>query len=186
MDNNKGFTLIELLVSIAIFGIVIAAVFGFMISGSKTYSNINGKVDLQTNAQLTMNFLEEYLIDCDEAIYDKEDTTNKINSLYIINKATTNYSVYIFKFYGNNHSIYFIQGTAKKQADGSFICDHLESPALLSDMISAFKPTLSDTGDHQNVVSVKLTITFKNYSTEIISSKLIALRNKPAYKIVVE
>jgi len=177
MDNNKGFTLIELLVSIAIFGIVIAAVFGFMLSGTKSYSNINSRVDLQTNSQLTMNFLEEYLIDCDEAFYNSAD------SLYIINKATVDYTAYVFQYDSSKKSIFFKQGTAKKNADGSYTCT-LESPALLTDLAESFSISrdLSGSGDNIDASSAEIKVTFKNYSSEIKSAKFIAFRNEPSYK----
>ena len=179
MDNNKGFTLIELLVSIAIFGIVIAAVFGFMISGTRSYSHINSTVDLQTNSQLTMNFLEEYLIDCDEAFYNNDSDT-----IYIINKAAPDNIVYIFKYDNSQNSILFRQGKAQIQANGSYLCFDLGDTAVLSNMVSYFNVdhNLTGSGDNLEAVSVELHATFVNNSSEITSTKLIAFRNKPAFK----
>ena len=196
MENNKGFTLVELLVSFAIFGIVLAAVFGFMISGTKSYTNVNGKIELETSSQLTMSFISEYLIDCDEALYYQD--TNGIRTLYVINKATSEYStLYIFKFSNADKSIYFSQGKANKNPDGSYSYDSLgvSTPELLTNLIKpepSTNPTKSFTVECKTaesdkgptVTSVKLTIQFENYSSQFCSSKTIALRNSPNFAIV--
>lgn len=61
--NNRGLTLVELLVAIAIFGIISIAIFGFMITGSQSYKSTSTDVNIQYEAQLTMNQLQDLIID---------------------------------------------------------------------------------------------------------------------------
>ena len=43
-NDNRGFTLVELIVSIAIFSIVMLMAFSFMVSGARTFSNVNSRI----------------------------------------------------------------------------------------------------------------------------------------------
>ncbi len=63
-NDNRGFTLVELIVSFAIFGILIAAVGGFLVSGSRSYSSIFSNISLQTQSQTAMDAIEDRLMDC--------------------------------------------------------------------------------------------------------------------------
>ncbi|MEG1848279.1 MAG: prepilin-type N-terminal cleavage/methylation domain-containing protein [Lachnospiraceae bacterium] len=80
MSRNKGFTLIELVVSIAILGVVGLAVMGFMTTGSRTYTNVNEEVDLQYEAQLSVNQLRDLIIDANRGVaYGLEDVNHKFH-----------------------------------------------------------------------------------------------------------
>ncbi|NLH02001.1 MAG: prepilin-type N-terminal cleavage/methylation domain-containing protein [Clostridiales bacterium] len=179
MKDNKGFTLVELIVCLAIFGIVAAAAFGFMLSGAKSFSTVGGRIDAQTHSQITMNFINEYLIDCDEAIYYNADTC----TLCIINKpvnpADKLYSAYIFRYSGRNLS--FSQGTAEKSG-GSYIC-RIGEQDLLSDKTESFSVYLKNGGtDSLTVLSAEVDISFANQGSSAVEcSKTVALRNKPVY-----
>lgn len=61
--DQKGFTLVELLVAVAIAAIVGGAVFGFMIVGARSFSSTSTEVNLQYEAQLAFNQLQDILID---------------------------------------------------------------------------------------------------------------------------
>ena len=61
--DNQGFTLIELLVSIAIVAIVAVSIAAFMIVGSRTYASTSSEVNLQYEAQLAFNQLQDLIID---------------------------------------------------------------------------------------------------------------------------
>ena len=46
-NNDHGFTLVELIVSIALLGIIAVAAAGFLVTGTRTYTNVNYSVRLQ-------------------------------------------------------------------------------------------------------------------------------------------
>ena len=56
-SKEKGFTLIELMISIAIFGVVIAAVYTLFESQQKTYVAQQEVVDVQQGIRASMDFL---------------------------------------------------------------------------------------------------------------------------------
>ena len=60
--DNRGFTLVELIVCIAILSIVLAAAFGFMVAGSKSYTSVSNRLDLQLRARLAASQLTDRLI----------------------------------------------------------------------------------------------------------------------------
>lgn len=68
MKNPKGYSLVELIVVIAILAIVGAAVLGFFVTSSRSYKNDSDETNLQYEAQLTVNQLENLIIDATTAI----------------------------------------------------------------------------------------------------------------------
>lgn len=67
-ENNKGFTLIELLITLMIVAIVSVAVFSFAVVSSRTYQKQTKDVELQYEAQLAMNQIQELLLDAGEGV----------------------------------------------------------------------------------------------------------------------
>lgn len=182
MKNNKGFTLVELIICILIFGIIVAAVFGFMISGSKSYETVNGRVTLQMDSQLTMNFINEYLIDCDTAVY-----SDGSSMLCLIDKISSGgYTAYVFRYIDADNTLYFSQSiSVTPNADGSFACS-MGTPEILSDMVDSFSVATGIIIDENTtrVGSVDTTLSFKNFSTYKTFSQKVSLRNKPKSAII--
>ncbi len=63
MKENRGLTLVELLITIAILSIVVASATSFMITGSKSFTKGNADSELQREAELTVNQVEDMVID---------------------------------------------------------------------------------------------------------------------------
>ena len=78
--NNKGFTFVELIVGIVIFGIVTAAALGFLVTASRTYGSVNGAMNQRLDAQLAVNQIEEYLIDCNGTVSFSDSVLTITNS----------------------------------------------------------------------------------------------------------
>ncbi len=66
--NNRGFTLTELIVAIAILSIVALGVLSLMSAGSRSYSNVQGQVNLQIESQIVMGQIQEFLSNCSGGI----------------------------------------------------------------------------------------------------------------------
>ena len=67
-EKQSGFTLVELLVSIAIFSIVSAAIFGFIVVGSRNYTTASTEINLQQEAQLALNQMSDVIIDTTRSV----------------------------------------------------------------------------------------------------------------------
>lgn len=63
MKEQKGFTLIEVLVSVAILSIVLAGVGALMVTGSRSFAKGSADADIQKEAQLVVNQVEDLIID---------------------------------------------------------------------------------------------------------------------------
>lgn len=66
--KNQGFSILELLVAVAILAIVSVMVFGFMNSGMISYTKNNNSMNLQQEAQLAMDQIQEVLIDATSGV----------------------------------------------------------------------------------------------------------------------
>ena len=66
--KNSGFTLVELVIVMAIMGILGLAVVGFIGTSTKQYKYASKDVDLQYEAQLTMNQIGDLIIDAQKGV----------------------------------------------------------------------------------------------------------------------
>lgn len=66
--NQKGFTIVELLIAVAILSIVVAAVCGFILVGSRSYAAGNSDINVQQEAQLALNQMSDVLIDTTRSV----------------------------------------------------------------------------------------------------------------------
>lgn len=77
--NNKGYSLVELLLAIFILALVMAGVVSIMRATSVSYRNGNFEVNVQTEAQIVANQIEELLVDADTSV-----SYNSSNGIYTI------------------------------------------------------------------------------------------------------
>ena len=177
-NDNRGVTLVELMVSIIIFGIIVSAVFGFMLAGSRSYNTATDRLNTDVKAQLTLNQLESYIIDCNSSLYFNS------GKLYVLNLNTDgSYTVNLFEFKADN-CIYF--GSAAKPA-GTFsspakaseiLASGVTANDLLSDDVSSFSVT-PISADGTRVNSAIVNVSFSGRSSSYSGKRIVALRNKP-------
>lgn len=76
--DQRGFTIVELLIAIAILAIVVAAVCGFILVGSRSYASANSDISVQQEAQLALNQMSDVLIDTTRSVnYAGYDASGK-------------------------------------------------------------------------------------------------------------
>lgn len=66
--DQKGFTIVELLIAVAILSIVVAAVCGFILVGSRSYAAGNSDISVQQEAQLALNQMSDVMIDTTRSV----------------------------------------------------------------------------------------------------------------------
>ncbi|MDE6406597.1 MAG: type II secretion system GspH family protein, partial [Lachnospiraceae bacterium] len=79
--DQRGFTIVELLIAVAILSIVVASVCAFIVVGSRSYASANSDINVQQEAQLSLNQMSDVLIDTTRSVnyvgYDAGGNTQK-------------------------------------------------------------------------------------------------------------
>ena len=114
LKRKKGLTLVEVMVTIAILGIVMSVLFGFLMFGNRTFNKDMTQYDIQSNTRLASDSLSEVLQYAVELeLIDKPVSTIADDNLYN------------FIYFENNkivHSMYVPGGLPRKVMifDGPF------------------------------------------------------------------
>lgn len=170
--NDRGFTLIELIVSIAILGIIAVAAGGFLVTGTRTYANVNYSVRLQYESQLAMSQIQNYVMNCNSGIaYDDSSKT-----LYVADSETDSHPLYLFKYDDAAHQLKFSSGSASQNisiAGGS-------ADKIMAEHVTAFSVACVPDGSGR-ADSIKITLKLAMGGKDYEGSETIALRNRPYY-----
>lgn len=79
--DQRGFTIVEVLIATAILAIVVLTVCAFILVGSRSYASANSDINVQQEAQLSLNQMSDVLIDTTRSVnyvgYDAGGTTQK-------------------------------------------------------------------------------------------------------------
>ena len=143
---------------IALFGVIAVAALGFLATGSKTYSKVNGAINQRLDAQLAINQIAEYIVDCNGSVSFKNHRLT-IVSLDVDGSVVTD----VFTFSSADRAIYYGTGTEQ---------------ALLADDVTAFSVAfLPEGGD--SATGAKITLTTSRWMQELVLERTVALRNKP-------
>lgn len=197
MKNNKGFTLTELLVCVVIFGIVLTAAFGLMLSGAKSYTKINDRIEIQEQSQRALNLIEEYVVDCNGGLYfspaeyTQGGNTYNCGTLYILGTPTkvgsdTSCSVDVFRLDTANGELQYGTTTANQTSideDTNTAIYQFNTPSKfykVSDKALDFSVNTIYNGDNK-AISADIEIGMKNRSASYSGGITVALRNTPGY-----
>ena len=166
-NNDHGFTLVELIVSIALLGIIAVAAAGFLVTGTRTYTNVNYSVRLQYETQLAMNQIQDYVMNCSQGIAWEGST------LYIVNSDKTEKKI---SFSSTDGKLSFGQGIAAET-------DSVTASDLLAENVTAFSVTFSPAPTGQNktttATAATVTLTMERGGKSYTGTQTIALRNNP-------
>ena len=198
--KQSGFTLVELLVSIAIFSIVSAAIFGFIVVGSRNYTTASTEINLQQEAQLALNQMSDVII----------DTTRSVNYYGYPSEGSGGTAALKdadFSFEPAYKSLLLFNGEEKEEPDGTktvvpgsgndknyqFYWDKADEELYFSeievtetDFSSAEKVLLAqhvrefsaDLSQVEEKRIVQVTMTFANGNKEYTTTNNITIRNK--------
>lgn len=197
--KNSGFTLVELVIVMAIMGILGLAVVGFIGTSTKQYKYASKDVDLQYEAQLTMNQIGDLIIDAQKGVkYEpatvaapvevasvnpeagyiatasaEEASSEEASSdskLIIYNKDCT----YNIIYRPSEHKIYLRKDTLDP-ATGAVKADGQGKESLMAENVIGFTPDLSE-AESKN--SVGLVVDFKAGDKKYTSKQNFTMRNK--------
>ena len=158
--NHKGFSLVELVIVIAILAILGIAIYGFFHTSSRAYSSTSKEVDLQYEAQLVTNQLDNLIIDSTKGVdywYTKASGENVqiisdksidnleevIEKTFIISNENESKETEMYSIVWNKKTqkVMMAKGKETKDADGKVVQTFGE-PALMAEYVQGFGVSL--------------------------------------------
>lgn len=177
-SDNRGFSLIELLVAIAIASIVGVAVFGFMITGARSFQRTSADVNVQHESQLVMNQIQDMLVDTNVGVEYTEDETQSVLTMYNYDAQDPNKRVYEVVYRPVDKRIFYNEYSPIASEDSGIRSvskgSALYTEQLLGENIEHFSADLSAL-EKKRVVRIDLTV--KRSSSDYSSSSNVTLRN---------
>lgn len=202
--KNSGFTLVELVIVMAIMGILGLAVAGFIGTSTKQYKYASKDVDLQYEAQLTMNQIGDLIIDAQkgvkyepatvaapvevasadpEAGYVATASAEEGQAEEASSEETSSDSkliiynkdcTYYIIYRPSEHKIYLRKDTLDP-ATGVVKADGQGKESLMAENVTGFTPDLSE-AESKN--SVGIVVNFKAGDKKYTSKQNFTMRNK--------
>lgn len=179
--NNYGYSLVEVLVAMTILAIAATAIFEFAIVASRHYRNETLEAEVQYEAQLAMNQIQDLLIDATEGvsysysagggetlILSDAGVTANIKYLTIYNDDR----YYVLKWDGALEQIFYSE--YRDDGTGVFRLETNANEALMAEFVRVFSVDISQLEDNH---SVRLDVTFDN-GREYQVTQNVTLRNK--------
>lgn len=192
-SENKGFSLVELVVTIAIFSIVSIVIGSFLVASSRAYSVSANELDIQEEAQLVANQIQEMVLDTaigisykyivtDESGTELNDYMN--NDLELPTGDTSRKELWIYGKDGYNrihwnkekNELYLTQ-YVKISTGGFQLADGMtEDGVILGEYVADFSVDLSEVASNRMVA---FDICFKkpNNDRDYLVSRTVSLRN---------
>lgn len=167
--NNKGMTLIELIISMAISAIILSMIIMIISSASKSFRRTNDEVNLQLEAQTTINQLSNLAMEASK-IEKSLNIPPPIEDKYIITSLPKSYAILFIK---DVQRLYLIDEDTPSAADAAAYSDTEDFRAkyLMAEYVDEF--TISGYGTNK----ITINITFKLGSDIYKVNKKIKLRN---------
>ena len=202
--KNSGFTLVELVIVMAIMGILGLAVAGFIGTSTKQYKYASKDVDLQYEAQLTMNQIGDLIIDAQKGVKYEPATVAAPVEVASVNPEAgyiatasaeeasseeasseqsssdskliicNNDCTYNIIYRASEHKIYLRKDTLDP-ATGAVKADGQGKESLMAENVTGFTPDLSE-AESKN--SVGLVVDFKAGDKKYTSKQNFTMRNK--------
>lgn len=182
--DKNGFSLVEVLVTVAILSILILAICAFMTIGSNLYKKSSREIDLQQEAQTTMNQLNDMILSATKlnVSYKNPGSDHEVAVMFVQTTEETNTKVsYIIIWMKERQKLYFLKkdtsfiftGTESEISD---LCNVVTDEANL--MGQYIKSMEIDTSELTANQAISITIRFEIKNDKYDMTKEIKLRNK--------
>lgn len=184
LTHENGFSLVEVLTTVAILSILIFAICTFLTTGSNIYEKSSRDIDLQQEAQTTMNQLYDMTLSANSinVSYKNQGLVNEIAVLFSKTTEEIDTKVnYIIIWMKERSKLYFIK------KDASFIFTGTESEiddlcSIVTDeenlMAQYIKSMVIDSSELITNQAISITIRFEINNDWYDMTKQIKLRNK--------
>lgn len=199
MKDNRGLTLVELLITIAILSIVTVTATSFMVTGSKSFTKANADSDLQQEAELAVNQIEDMVIDTNGGITMEDNEDKAELTMYHAEKENDVTGAEVITYLkevvvwdkSTDEILYSRWKVIYDEESDQFVEDDDSTEnvisQLLTDKVSKFEVDL-DTDEEtafdgtttQIVRAVQIRVGYENTSgrVEYATSPIITLRNR--------
>lgn len=196
MERNRGLSLVELLITVAILSIVMVIAVSFMMTGSRSFAKGNADSDVQKEAELTVNQIEDMLIDINGGVSMTDEAAKAEMIMYHAEDDGSGAMLYTKEavtWNKSDHNIYCSKWKVNYDASAdSYVVDTAAvgnyENQLLAENVTLFEVDLSDTlkkkapdGTEKTIVkSVLVRVGYEDGSgrVEYATSPVITLRNR--------
>lgn len=177
--NNKGVTLVELIIGIAISSIITLIIVSFINGASESFRRANDEVNLQVEAQRTINLLNNQAMEAKD-IYEVPGVGIE-SQRYVIEASNSKFQVVLYV--EADKKLYIVDensgvDAAARRVDAETkvydINSNFEAQSLLAEYVKTI--TISSL-DAKNRVSISLTLELGD--EEYAVTKKVKLRNAP-------
>lgn len=190
IKDNKGLSMVEMIAAMVIMSLIGLGVGGLIVSGSKYFNRTTAETDLQTEAQLVKNYLNNLVVDTPIAIgyntaweeYTEDSKQIQNPCLIVCGKET----VYFIGLDNKDHTMHYLEADRAtaiqyNETDGKYeikpanIDSKISEWELLADHIDNFEMNLGKINNGYRIFNCKmdLSVRGRTYST----SHTINLRN---------
>ena len=186
--NNKGLSMVELLLSIMILTIVSTSLFAFMIMSGRMFHRSNAEVDMQSEAQVMKNYMNDLITDAAKGIEygTKEevnaDTYGAEGCLVIYGEKVISYMAWVKE---TKQVHYLEKKNFSINADGSYSVNfsneemNASNWPILAEGVSEFKCNVDQLEKEHRIFSAILG--FENGKSKYETTHTITLRNDIFY-----
>lgn len=197
MKGNKGLSLVELLITMAILSIVMAIAVSFMMTGSRSFTKGNADSNVQKEAELTVNQIEDMIIDINGGVeFNTDDPAKPYLTMYHAEDDGSGAMLYTMeevkwsqsdeKMSCSKWKVVYDAATDSWVKDAAATINYTDQ--LLAEHVTSFDVDLSDTvevtkadGTKEDVVRSVLVKVGYDDGTGIVdyaTSPVITLRNR--------
>lgn len=194
MKENRGLTLVELLVTVAILSVVLLVATSFMSTGSRTFARGSADAQVQKEAELAVNQMEDMVIDVNGGVDLIEDTTTGDSELILYNaggnsgvveytKESIIYKKADQKIYCSKWNMIYNTATNSYEVDSPQYTDQLLAENVTdfkADISDIYTDTASDGSTIDIVKSVQIKVGYDDGTGKAAyaTSPIITLRNR--------
>ncbi|MBQ6888615.1 MAG: prepilin-type N-terminal cleavage/methylation domain-containing protein [Lachnospiraceae bacterium] len=194
MKENRGLTLVELLVTIAILSIVLVIATSFMMTGSRSFAKGNADAQVQKEAELAVNQMEDMIIDVNGGVDMLKDDSTGDRELILYNaggaggvveftKESIIYKKTDEKIVCSKWNMKYDTASDTYSVDSAIYTDQLLAENVTEfevDLSDIYKDTAEDGTEIDIVKSVQIKVGYKDSSGQAsyATSPVITLRNR--------